>query len=517
MSSRRRLDVHKHHERSHEQNQLQNTKLDSVVTQTTATNTKLDTFSGAINNNIGDGSVKLQTYVYGHDSGNGLARPLAVTSNGELKVSNDVLEVSAETVNLNTDTLEAKVQAVTDKLDTFAGAGNNNIGEGSSKLQTYLYARDVSAGNFKPLVCDGDAHLQVDVVSTALPTGGATEATLSGLKNSLTGDGAGGDNAPGVMLKAINDNVISSNTALGVINNNALATVTAVNLNTNAQTQNGDGTGNKPGVMLDAINTNIINAEAHLGNIDGNITACNTGAVTISSALPAGSNTIGKVNIGTFDNAITIQDGGNSITIDGTITANAGTNLNTSALATQSTLADAEAHLGNIETAVQLIDNIVKNEDTAHSGGDAGVMALSVRKDTATFLAGSDADYQPLITDANGRLHSINKTARENGSETFTGSAIAIDPNTKVIFAEHNFSHTGIKFELMASIDGTNFFGTGIEFNAGGMTPGTLTGISTILGSSQSVVSFPPHIKFKFTNSDSSVQSATLSYVIQSS
>ena len=186
--------------------------------------------------------------------------------------------------------------------------------------------------------------------------------------------------------------------------------------------------------------------------------------------------------------------------------------------------------MGNIETAVQLIDNIVKNEDTAHSGGDAGVMALSVRKDTATFLAGSDADYQPLITDANGRLHGINKTARENGSETsyvssqsisgsgtFTGSAIAIDPNTKVIFAEHNFSHTGIKFELMASIDGTNFFGTGIEFNAGGMTPGTLTGISTILGSSQSVVSFPPHIKFKFTNSDSSVQSATLSYVIQSS
>jgi hypothetical protein len=232
-------------------------------------------------------------------------------------------------------------------------------------------------------------------------------------------------------------------------------------------------------------------------------------------ALPSGSNTIGKVNIGTFDSAITV---------------NAGTNLNTSALATQSTLADAEAHLGNIETAVQLIDDVVKAEDTAHSGGDKGIMALSVRKDTATFLAGSDADYQPLITDANGRLHGINKTARENGSETsyvsgqsisgsgtFTGSAIAIDPNTKVIFAEHNFSHTGIKYELMASIDGTNFFGTGVEFNAGGMTPGTLTGISTILGSSQSVVSFPPHIKFKFTNSDSSSQNATLSYVIQSS
>ena len=115
-----------------------NDKLDSQITQQTAVNTKLDHLSGAINNNIGDGSVKLQTYIYGHDSSGGVARPLAVTAHGELKVSNDVLEVSAETVNFTPDHLEAKTQAITDKLDTFAGVGNNYIGEGSSKLQTYL-------------------------------------------------------------------------------------------------------------------------------------------------------------------------------------------------------------------------------------------------------------------------------------------------------------------------------------------------------------------------------------------
>jgi hypothetical protein len=45
------------------------------------------------------------------------------------------------------------------------------------------------------------------------------------------------------------------------------------------------------------------------------------------------------------------------------------------------------------------------NEDAAHSSGDTGTMALTVRKDTAAATSGTDGDYQPLITDANGRLH----------------------------------------------------------------------------------------------------------------
>lgn len=49
--------------------------------------------------------------------------------------------------------------------------------------------------------------------------------------------------------------------------------------------------------------------------------------------------------------------------------------------------------------------SIGKAEDAAHSSGDVGVPAMSVRQDTAAALAGTDADYQPLITDATGRLH----------------------------------------------------------------------------------------------------------------
>ena len=49
--------------------------------------------------------------------------------------------------------------------------------------------------------------------------------------------------------------------------------------------------------------------------------------------------------------------------------------------------------------------NLGKPEDGGHTTGDVGVMALTVRQNTAAALAGTDADYQPLITDSTGRLH----------------------------------------------------------------------------------------------------------------
>lgn len=45
-----------------------------------------------------------------------------------------------------------------------------------------------------------------------------------------------------------------------------------------------------------------------------------------------------------------------------------------------------------------------KAEDAAHSSGDVGVMALAVRRDTAAASSGTTGDYEPLQTDALGRL-----------------------------------------------------------------------------------------------------------------
>lgn len=63
--------------------------------------------------------------------------------------------------------------------------------------------------------------------------------------------------------------------------------------------------------------------------------------------------------------------------------------------------------------AVQIIGSVVpgtgathlgKAEDAAHSDGDTGVMALGVRSDAGTQVAGSNTEYTPLTTDALGKL-----------------------------------------------------------------------------------------------------------------
>lgn len=93
-------------------------------------------------------------------------------------------------------------------------------------------------------------------------------------------------------------------------------------------------------------------------------------SATVDAALPAGTNAIGKL---AANNGVDIGDVDVTSVVPGTGATNLG-----------------------------------KAEDAAHTTGDVGVMALSVRQDTAAALGGTDADYQPLITDASGRLHVIN-------------------------------------------------------------------------------------------------------------
>jgi hypothetical protein len=56
-------------------------------------------------------------------------------------------------------------------------------------------------------------------------------------------------------------------------------------------------------------------------------------------------------------------------------------------------------------------------EDEAHSTGDAGVMALAVRRDTAAASSGTDGDYEPLQTDDTGRLRTAGILLDSNGDQ----------------------------------------------------------------------------------------------------
>ncbi len=111
-------------------------------------------------------------------------------------------------------------------------------------------------------------------------------------------------------------------------------------------------------------------------------------STTIDAALPAGTNAIGKlsandgVDIGdvTINNAsggsaVNIQDGGNSITVDGTVTASIAAGATT----------------------------IAKAEDVASADADVGVPAMAIRKATPANTSGTDGDWEALQMSA-GRL-----------------------------------------------------------------------------------------------------------------
>lgn len=130
---------------------------------------------------------------------------------------------------------------------------------------------------------------------------------------------------------------------------------------------------------IDADATTIVGhvdgIEALLGTIDADTSAL-AGAVSgtevqvdIVAALPAGTNAIGKLGA---NSGVDIGDVDVLSVIPGTGATNLG-----------------------------------KAEDAAHASGDTGVMALTVRTNTAASRSGTDGDYQPLITDTNGRLHTI--------------------------------------------------------------------------------------------------------------
>jgi len=146
----------------HETIRANGVKIDSHNTAQTSTNTKLDSFAGAPNNNIGMAQTKLQVFPYAHDTVNDVMKPLKLDASGRLECSVDALEVTAETINLSTNELETKVDAVTSKLDGFAGAPNNNLGTGASKLQTFPYGKDSANDIMRPIKVDAIGKVIVD-------------------------------------------------------------------------------------------------------------------------------------------------------------------------------------------------------------------------------------------------------------------------------------------------------------------------------------------------------------------
>lgn len=121
-----------------------------------------------------------------------------------------------------------------------------------------------------------------------------------------------------------------------------------------------------------------------VSSVAGTVTVAGTVSVTepVSVDDNGGSLTVdGTVAVSSVGGTVTVADGGGSLTIDGTV------------------------DVGPTVTPGTAATNLGKAEDVAHTTGDVGVMALAVRNDAATALAGTTLDYIPITTDATGKVY----------------------------------------------------------------------------------------------------------------
>ena len=239
--------------------------------------------------------------------------------------------------------------------------------------------------------------------------------------------------------------------------------------------------------------------------VDGTLDS--TTAIAAGGGVEAGALRVTVASDST--GVLSVDDNGGSLTVDGTVTANAGTGSFTVAQATagnlnatvvgsgnftvvQSTAASLNATVaqgtaanllatvnnrdgsGNALTSalrgseralsVQLVDasgNQVTSfgggtqytEDAASSGGETGTVILGVRNDSATSKTSADGDFSALATDSAGRVGIAD-----------LGGAISVDDNGSSLTVD-GFASTGAA-AFVKITDGTN---TAVVNSGGGL------------------------------------------------
>lgn len=128
--------------------------------------------------------------------------------------------------------------------------------------------------------------------------------------------------------------------------------------------------------------------------------------------------------------AVNIQDGGNSITVDGTVA------ISGTVAVTQST--------SPWVISGTVTDSTAKAEDIPATTGDLGIPILAVRNDTAASKTNTDGDYSMLATDAAGRV-----------GITDLGGSISIDDNAGSITVDGTVAVTQTTSPWVTSLDAT--------------------------------------------------------------
>ena len=339
-----------------------------------------DDHSGHLNNTggIGDGTTVLRTVDLGYDRANGQGRSKLVDSAGRQVVNltgNSATDGTGTNYHIKAD---SGGHALVDLKDIYSGAGNNNIGEGSTKLQIFNYGRDVSAGNYKPMVVNSSAEQIValsSVDNAVLDTIATNTANIKVSTDSVN-----------LNVDGLETLVGATNTALGTIETDVEAT------NTLLTTIDG---------VLDTIKTDSSAIKTAVELLD-NCVAGNELQVDIVSG---GGGDASASNQSTMITHLSEIEGAVE-TIEGCVgSSKVNVNIssgNISGFATETTLGNAEAHLGNIDTGVDVLEACVgsnKVNVNISSGNISGFATESTLGDAETHLGNIETKLGTLETD----------------------------------------------------------------------------------------------------------------------
>ena len=353
-----------------------NVNVGDVNLNTDTLEAKLDTFSGNGNNNIGEGSTKLQIYNYGRDVSAGNFKPMVVNSSAEQIVALSSVD------NAVLDSSVVQQTAINTKLDSYAGGGNNNIGEGSTKLQIFNYGRDVAAGNYKPMVVNSSAE-QI-VALSAVDNAVLDEIQINGdnIQTKLDTLIAHNDGVEG-KLDHLSDNSDTLNSSIAAVT----AAVDALRVQNNGDLNDNIGKLDHISDNLDTLNTSI-NALTTQNNGDLN-------------------DAIGKLdhisdNLDTVDGSINTLEacvGSNKVNVN--ISSGAITGFSTAA--NQATII---SHVDNVEAKLDTLETTANAIEVLQTAANTDLAAIEVLLTSANtdhaanevLLGTIDADTDAIKT-----------------------------------------------------------------------------------------------------------------------
>ncbi len=356
-----------------------------------------------------------------------------------------------------------------------SNAGSGGVTWAADDISSVYYARqklvhgadgtndgDVSTANPLPI------RLYVGTTTTNLGAGTAD----GGLRVTLASDDP-----------AVTD-LAAMEVLLGTIDADTGGILTAIQLIDDAVYTDGTGTPSKGLAVMGTDGTNpqllSVNSSGHLNIADGGNTITVDGTVAVSGTVTVDLGANNDVTLATLPDTSAGDLAAIRASVGGTLTVGSHAVTNAGVFAVQVD--------GAALTALQIIDNPVFADDAAFTLASSSVMmAGAIRDDTLSTLTAIEGDAVPLRVSSTGALHvtgaggGTQYNVDDAAGATDTGTLLlAIRDDSLATLTPADGDYVGLRVSSTGALHVTGG-GGGTEYNEDAATPATITGTATMM------------------------------------